>query len=51
MAMSNIDLTSLFQAIAARGGSWQAGETSMTALSERERRRLGFIPPPAHRGL
>ncbi|NML13645.1 C1 family peptidase [Azohydromonas caseinilytica] len=45
--MSNIDVKSLAQAIATQGAGWQAGETSMTALSDDARRaRLGFVPPP-----
>jgi len=47
MATSSIDVKGLAKAIAAQGASWQAGETSMTALSDEERKaRLGFVPPP-----
>jgi C1A family cysteine protease len=47
MATTDIDVRALSQTIAASGATWQAGETSMTALSPAERRaRLGFVPPP-----
>ena len=47
MATSKVDVKSLAKAIAAQGADWEAGETSMTALSPAERRaRLGFEPPP-----
>jgi C1A family cysteine protease len=42
-----MDVKGLVQAIAAEGAGWQAGETSMTALSDGDRyARLGFVPPP-----
>jgi len=47
MATSSIDVKGLAKAITAQGASWLAGETSMTALSDAERKaRLGFVPPP-----
>jgi len=47
-----IDVQGLAQAITAQGADWQAGETSMTALGDSERRaRLGFVPPPGAPGL
>ena len=46
MAISSNELKSLAKAIAALGAEWQAGPTSMTALSDDERKaRLGFVPP------
>jgi len=47
MANPTIDVKSLAKAIASQGAGWQAGDTSMTALTDAERKlRLGFVPPP-----
>jgi C1A family cysteine protease len=47
MSKVGIDLKKLAEDLAARGASWNAGETSMTKLSlEEARKRLGVTPPP-----
>jgi C1A family cysteine protease len=47
-----VDVKGLVKAITAQRAGWQAGETTMTAMSDNERRaRLGFVPPPGAPGL
>jgi C1A family cysteine protease len=45
--MSALDLATLRQALEASGHPWQAGETSMTRLTEAERRNRLGVPLPA----
>jgi len=47
MSTSKVSLESIRAALAAAGDPWEAGVTSMTALSEQEQKaRLGVTPPP-----
>jgi len=47
MARPNSELEDLAANLERNGAPWTCGETSMTALSDAQRRmRLGFVPPP-----
>ncbi|HEX4883612.1 MAG TPA: C1 family peptidase, partial [Casimicrobiaceae bacterium] len=47
MAMTSNDLKRIADAVSVQNAGWKAGVTTMTALSDAERKaRLGFVPPP-----
>ena len=52
MALERVDAAALQSAILKAGESWQAGLTSVSELSDEEKRlRLGAVPPPGEASL